>query len=175
MKYITLSTGEKYPISINQQEGATAQFLINSENILQIFLKNMSNNETRTMQSGILKAGFLYRNGVILWLFQFDDDKKPPLLTLEAPFDVRIIPSDILALPSIDDVNHQLTIQIHAVDEKNTLRVLRVVTMPNQLSLDFLSCVRKQLLYTNDKPVIAPWRHEKPSSLALQCHMHVVR
>lgn len=92
---VLLSRGEKYPLSIptNSTEGATADFLRTGGNRLLIILPGMDAKEEKALRTGIIKAGFLYQDGALLWLFQLYGDKGP-LLTLDAPFDVRLIPAD---------------------------------------------------------------------------------
>jgi hypothetical protein len=128
-----------------QQEGAAAQFLLQSGNILQIALPGMNAKEEKALRNGMIKAGLLYDSGAMLWLFQFYGDNGHPLLTFDAPYDIRLLPPDQRNLHSIENPEQRLTIEIHAIDERKILRGLRLVTMPPPLTLKFLSSAQDQL------------------------------
>jgi hypothetical protein len=142
---IGLKRGEPYPLPIAQEMGAAAQFLTQSGNILQIVLPDMDAKEQNALRSGMIKAGFLYEGGAMLFMFQFYGNDGKPLLTFDAPFDIRLLPPAERNLHSIDNAEQRLAIDIHAIDEKKILRALRLVTMPPDMTLKFLSAIQDQL------------------------------
>src|SRR5664279_3691762 len=143
---ITLTRGEPYPLPLEQGQGAAAQFLMQSGNILQIVLPGMDAKEQTALRSGMIKAGFLYESGSMLFLFQFyGAGAGKPLLTFDAPFDIRLYPENRRNLHNIDNAHQRLAIEIHAIDEKKILRALRLVAMPPDMTIKFLSAVQEQL------------------------------
>ena len=163
---IELRRGEPYPLPLEQGEGAAAQFLTQSGNVLQIVLPDMDSKEQNALRSGMIKAGLLYEGGAMLFLFQFyGAGAGKPLLTFDAPFDIRILSPKERNLHNIDNAEQRLAIEIHAIDEKKILRALRLVTMPPDMTLKFLSAVQEQLA-TIDKPgVMNQWLQHEPSEL----------
>jgi hypothetical protein len=162
-----LSRGQPYPLSIptNSTEGATAEFLRSGGNRLLIVLPGMDAKEEKALRSGIIKAGFLHEAGEILWLFQIYGDKGP-LLTLDAPFDARIIPREDLQLYSIDNVEQRLVVELHAIDEHKTIRALRALSMPNELTLAFLSAVQEQFCAVGESSAaLSKWLQYEPNEL----------
>lgn len=143
---IELRRGEPYPLPLEQGEGAAAQFLTKTGNILQIVLPGMDAKEQTALRSGMIKAGFLYEGGAMLFLFQFYGAGKP-LLTFDAPFDIRLYQENRRNLHNIDNAHQRLAIEIHAIDEKKILRALRLVTMPPDMTIKFLSAVQEQLAH----------------------------
>jgi len=100
-----------------------------SGNILQIVLPGMDGKEQNALRSGMIKAGFLYEGGSLLLLFQFfGAGAGKPLLAFDAPFDIRILPSNKRNLHNIENPEQRLAIEIHAIDEKKILRALRQLT-----------------------------------------------
>jgi hypothetical protein len=165
---LILSRGKPYPLPFpsNLHEGAAAQFLRPSANILQILLPNMSSKEEKAVRSGLIKAGLLYEAGTMLWLFQFYGDNGRPLLSFDAPFDVRILPADERNLHSIENAEQRLLIEIHLVDERKILRGIRVVTMPPALTLKFLASVQDQLVESRSgEGVMRKWQNSEPIEL----------
>jgi hypothetical protein len=75
-KFITLERGEPYPLAVVKSEGAGAQFLMQSGNILQIALPGMDSKQQNALRSGMIKAGFLYEGGSIVVTM-------PPAMTLK--------------------------------------------------------------------------------------------
>lgn len=144
---VLLLRGDRYPLSTpaNSNEGATADFLRASGNRLVVILPGMTSKEQRALRGGTIKAGFLYDSGALLWLFQLYGDKGP-LLTLDAPFDVRLIPADDRRLYDIENDQHRLLIDLHAIDEHKIIKVLRGLTMPPKMTVEFLSAVMDQSL-----------------------------
>lgn len=162
---IKLSRGEPYPMPLLQKEGAAAQFLTKTGNILQIVLPEMDSKESTALRSGMIKAGFLYESGSLLWLFQFYGQNGNPLITFDAPFDIRILPDNQRNLHNIDNAEQRLAIEIHAIDEHKILRALRLVTLPPALTLKFLSAVQEQLAAIDKPGVMAKWMQFQPREL----------
>ncbi|MEE7625459.1 hypothetical protein V3O24_04735 [Methylobacter sp. Wu8] len=165
MNMTILERGKPYPLPINRKEGAAAQFLLKSGSILQIILPGMSAKEQTALRSGMIKSGFLYNSGSMLFLFQFYGDQGKPLITFDAPFDARLIQDKDRELHNIDNAEHRLVIEIHAVDEKKTLRALRLVTLPPAMTLAFLSAVQEQLAATDKPGIMANWMQRQPDEL----------
>lgn len=162
---ITLSRGERYPMPILQSEGAAVQFLLKTGNMLQIVIPDMDAKEEAALRSGMIKAGMLYEGGAMLLLFQFYGNDGKPLLTFDAPFDIRLLPPNQRELHNIDNDRQRLAIEIHGVDDKLILRALRVVTMPPDMTIKFLSAVQDQLAAINKPGVMARWMQSQPHEL----------
>ena len=111
---ITLTHGEPYPLPLEQEQNAVAQFLTKTGNILQIVLPGMDAKEQNALRSGI-KSGFLYEGGALLLLFQFYGSNGR--ITFDAPFDIRRLSKDRRNLPNL---NHpqRLAIEVRCIDEK---------------------------------------------------------
>jgi hypothetical protein len=167
-EFINLSRGEYYPLPIEHGEGAAAQFLTKTGNILQIVLPGMHSKEQNALRSGMIKAGFLYESGSMLFLFQFYGSDGGPLITFDAPFDIRILPVDERNLHNIDNERQRLAIEIHAIDEKKILRALRVVTMPPDMTVKFLMAVQEQIAAIDKPGVMARWMQQEPNKLINQ-------
>ena len=166
---ITLTRGEHYPLPLLQKQGAAAQFLMKTGNILQIVLPDMDSKEQNALRSGMIKAGFLYEGGAMLLLFQFyGAGAGKPLLIFDAPFDIRLLSAARRNLHNIENPEQRLAIEIHAVDEKKILRALRVVTMPPAMTLKFLSAVQDQLAAIDKPGVMTRWMQQEPSDLIRQ-------
>lgn len=163
---INLARGEPYPMPILQKEGAAAQFLMTTGNVLQIVLPGMTSKEENALRSGMIKAGFMYEAGAMLLLFQFYSVDGKPCLTFDAPYDIRLLPADKRALHSIENIDQRLAIEVHIVDEKNIVRGLRLVTMPNAMTVSFLSAVQEQLVEskTGDRKM-TEWLNCEPREL----------
>lgn len=170
-----LSRNQVYPNPLAAQGGgAAAQFLNGEKNILQIFLPKMTHKEQTALNSGKMTAGFLYQSGALLWLFQSYDEDGQILLTFEAPFDVRLIPKENLNLPDIHNSHKRLVIEVHALDEQNILKVLRVVSLPPELTVKFYNAVLQQLCSEGNEKIMRQWLQAKPALLAQQADMRVV-
>jgi hypothetical protein len=140
-----------------------------SGNILQIVLPGMDAKKQNAIRSGMIKSGFLYEGGAMLLLFQFyGAGAGKPLITFDAPFDIRLLSKDKRNLHNIENPEQRLAIEIHAVDEKKILRALRVVTMPPDMTLKFLSAVQDQLAAINKPGVMAKWLQQEPHDLIKQ-------
>lgn len=168
---IALSVGKSYPLVISTIPGAAAQFLRDSGNILQIMLPDISAGELYALKKGRVKAGFLYENGDLLWLFTFYD-QTGAVLTLDAPFDIRLYPREAMRLPDIDSPAQRLTIEIHVIDEKRIIRALRLITMPHDLTLSFLSAVQDQLASAVSGISMARWLQNEPGQLTQFARMY---
>lgn len=162
---IKLARGEPYPLPMQHGEGAAAQFLLKTGNILQIVLPGMDAKEQTALRSGMIKAGILYRSGAMLLLFQFYGNNGKPLITLDAPFDIRLLPVDQRQLHSIDNADQRLAIEIHAVDENKIVRALRLVTMPPSMTVRFLSAVQDQLAAIGGSTIMATWLQQQSHDL----------
>ncbi len=173
--FTLLERGKPYLLPINHVEGAAAQFLTKTGNILQIVLPGMDSKKNNALRSGIIKAGFLYEGGSMLLLFQFyGPGAGKPFITFDAPFDIRILPVTERTLHNIDNPEQRLAIEIHAVDEKKILRALRVVTMPPAMTLKFLSAVQDQLTAIDKPGVMAKWLQIEPQDLINQTETWVL-
>ena len=167
--FTLLQRGEPYPLPIEQGQGAAAQFLLQSGNILQIVLPGMDSKEQNALRSGMIKSGFLYEGGAMLLLFQFyGAGAGKPLITFDAPFDIRLLSAAKRNLHNIENPEQRLAIEIHAVDEKKILRALRVVTMPPAMTLKFLSAVQEQLAAIDKPGVMTKWMQKQPEDLLKQ-------
>ena len=161
-----LKHGKPYPLPITKEIGAAAQFLTQSGNILQIVLPGMDAKEQNALRSGMIKAGFLYEGGAMLFLFQFYGvGAGKPLLTFDAPFDIRLYPEKERKLHNIYNTEQRLAIEIHAIDEKRIFRVLRLVTMPPDMTLKFLSAVQDQLAGIDKPGVMNQWQQHEPHEI----------
>jgi len=171
---INIAVGKPYPLPINastDEGGAAVQFLTKSGNTLQIVLPGMNKSEEQALKKGKMKAGFLYKNGDMLWLFRLYDRKNKPLLTLDAPFDIRILPLEQQALHSITNDQQRLVIDVHGIDENRIVRTLRAITLPNELTILFLSSVQKQLTSNKHNVAMPFWIKQHPESLTKKTKM----
>jgi hypothetical protein len=115
---IKLRRGEPYPLPLEQGEGAAAQFLTKTGNVLQIVLPDIDAKEQTALRFGMIKAGLLYEGGAMLFLFQFYGNNGKPLITFDAPFDIRLLSAAERNLHNTDNAEQRLAIEIHAIDEK---------------------------------------------------------
>jgi rRNA pseudouridine-1189 N-methylase Emg1 (Nep1/Mra1 family) len=72
-----------------------------------------------------------------------------------------------LALHDITNKHQRLAIEVHAVDN-NIVKVLKLVTMPNSLTLEFLSVVQEQLTTVADNFVMEKWMNPPIGELILK-------
>jgi hypothetical protein len=72
---------------------------------------------------------------------------------LDCPFDARLIPRPSLNLPDIKHGDTRLLIDLHIVSD-GIIRGLRGITLPPELTLEFLAAVQNQLA--------SPKRHLHP-------------
>lgn len=140
MNMIALSRGTAYPFPIRAVDGAAANFLTDTGNLLQIGMPNVARSEARAIRNEPMKAGFIVDGSLILWVFQFGT------LIFDAPFDARIVPTHARWLPDIENDHQRLAIDVHLVDTAtNILRGLRHVTLSPALTRRFLIAVQDQL------------------------------
>lgn len=145
MSFIKLSRGEQYPFPVRAYEGAAANFLTDSGNVLQIAMPNLVRTEARSIRNDPMKAGIIVDGPLILWVFQFG------AIVLDCPFDGRIIPTDARCLPDIENDRQRLSIEVHLVDTaSNILRGIRFLTLPPSLTRRFLMAVQDQLCDQRD-------------------------
>ncbi len=148
---ILLAVGGHYPFPFPGKAGATANFLVENGNTLQLCIPDLTSTETKALRKGKIEGGFIYEDGNILWVFKFYD-KQGVVFTFDAPFDARIIPRESLNLHDITNRKQRLVIDIHVFDQHKTIKVLRAVTMSPKLTLSFLEAVQNQLA----SPTIEP-------------------
>jgi hypothetical protein len=173
-QFTRLARGEPYPLPLVQTEGAVVLFLMKSGNFLQIVLPGMDAKEQNALRSGMIKAGFLYESGAMLFLFQFYGGDGKPLITFDAPFNIRILPVDERNLHNIDNERQRLAIEIHAVDGHKILRALRVVTMLPDMTVKFLSAVQEQIAAIDKHGVMSRWMNQQPDELINQCETWIL-
>jgi hypothetical protein len=169
-QFVILDCGTTYPLPLPaniEGGGAAAQFLNKNGSMLQIILPWMSTKEKIALRRGTIKSGLLYRNGAMLFLFQFYGDNGKPILTFDAPFDIRILPPAHRYLPNIDNAEQRLAIDLHGVDgNDHVLKALRLITMPPGLTIKFLSAVQDQLVETRSgNKEMEEWLLEQPETL----------
>ena len=166
MELITLVVGKPYPLKRNQTEGATANFLLKGGSYLQITLNGMDKTDSQVLWRGDIKAGFIYEDGALLFLFQFFGKDKKPYFTFDAPFDMRIIPADKRDLHSISNAEQRIAFEIHVIDENNICRGLRLITMPPDMTISFLSAVQEQLAtLSKGDASYKKWLQQEPRDL----------
>lgn len=171
MELTQLAVGRPYPFKLAPyHDGAATQFLLKGGNVLQILITKPSSDEIWSMKKGTIKAGFLYENSSLLWLFRFLDKKDKPVLDFDCPFDVRIIPRDDLALHSIENEKQRLAIEIHVVDEKHIVRALRLVTLSPKMTIDFLSAVQRQMASVQPSSEDNKWTNYSIDELNKVCN-----
>lgn len=134
-----------YPIPLQFEFGALSEFLSGGVNTLLIAMPGISDVEEFIISAGTLEGGVLSQGDSILLFWKFSHPDHPDLaLRFETPFDARRVTD--LTLPTITDSNSRLPITIHAVDSSNNLvRCLRLITMPNEMSIAFLEAVQDQI------------------------------
>lgn len=158
---IILSRNATYPFPVRALEGASAQFLAKSGNILQIAMPNIQRSEERLVRKGPMKAGFIHDGPLLVWVFTFGD------LIFDCPFDARLIPPAELNLPSVENDRQRLGIEVNLIDTATSrIRGLRYSTLTPQLTRAFLSAVQDQLADPRDlSPYLA--KHHRIPILAL--------
>jgi hypothetical protein len=134
------SIESEYPLIVDG-EGARANFLHESGNILVIAVPDISNKERMALKKNKIKCGLIIDQPVILFLFDVEGFGE-----IDAPFDSTLYKKTQLCLPDITNKEQRLLIDIHVVDyNTKILKVLRSVTMPPDLTLKFLSAVQDQI------------------------------
>jgi hypothetical protein len=171
-----LIRGNIYPLPIKTQEGASAQFLLKEGSFLQIVLPSMDAQEEKALRNGLCKVGILANNGAILFVFQFLDNQGHPVISLDCPFDARIIPKESLFLPDITKPLERLLFEVHGIDENKILRCLRGLTLSPKSTLDLFAAVQDQLASTNQQAeaiAMSKWAALEPFQLALLHDMEI--
>lgn len=140
--FMALSRGGKYPYPVATREGASAQFLMDDHDFLQVCMPDITRTEGTQIRKGTLKAGLIQDGPLILWLFQFGDE-----LIFECPFDARLVPPQRLRLPDVTNDRQRFCFDIHLVDmATNTIRGLRAITLSTGLTVKFFAAVQDQLV-----------------------------
>lgn len=133
------SVGSKYPFPILGQ-GARANFL-HSSNLLLVSLYDIDEKERLAFKKNQINCGLIIDQPVILFLFDFKGVGE-----LDSPFDATLYKKEELQFYDITNKEQRLLIDIHVVDLKTQiLKVLRAVTMPPELTVNFLSAVQDQI------------------------------
>lgn len=163
---ILLSTNEKYPtVFAPNSEGAQAEFLRSFGNKLVFVLPNISPEEITGFRLGEIRAGILVKNGAILFIWQIWHQGKT-IITFDSVFDAKLIPD--INLYDIPTESHRLAIEVHVIDSaNNVLKVIRLVSMPNEMTVEFLAAVQDQITGLQDGSAQnALWRTKQPYELA---------
>lgn len=138
---ITLERGKPYPLPCLNREGAAANFLGDSGNILQICLPGMTHSEEMVYRKKPVRAGVIVRLPVILLLFDYGG-----MDVLDCPYDIHLVPRDHIRLPDITNNRQRLMIESHIVDtESGLLRGLRSFTLSSKVTIAFLLAVQEQM------------------------------
>lgn len=144
MTATVLSVGKKYPLKIPAPEGAFAELLHSSGNILIIAMADITEYEEKVLRLGSIRFGFVTKGSAIMLLWQFYDDKGLLAFSFDSPFDALLV--DDIALHSIDNSEQRLTIEIHIVDSATKkIRGLRSITLAPESTVEFLSAVQDQI------------------------------
>lgn len=165
-KLILLSVNDKYPTEFTPySSGATAEFLRSFGNKLVFLLPNISHEEIYAFRVGEIRAGILVKNGAILFVWQVWHQGKT-IITFDSVFDSKLIPD--INLYDIPTENHRLAIEVHVIDSaNNVLRLIRLVSMPNEMTVEFLAAVQDQITGLQDgAPQNELWRTKQPYELA---------
>lgn len=151
-------------------EDVYADFLRPNGNRLLISIPDISDIQEKAILHGTRRAGILSKNGAILLIWQFKLNGKT-IITLDSPFDARKIPE----LEVYDEVkkNIRLYIDLILVDPyTNQTSIENTITMPPELTIEFLSEVKNQRKNSNyDKKQYQKWMSFQPEELAEQTHM----
>ncbi len=140
-----IAINSSYPFPIN--EGLTASFLSQSGNVLQLGLHDIDQQELLALKKHPIKCGIFVDQPVILLLFDFGAGGQ-----YDAPFDARLYTREQLNLLNIDNAEQRLAIEFHVVELKNnTIKVIRLFTLPPDLTVNFLAAVQEQLSKPLDK------------------------
>jgi len=136
---LKIAVNDLYPLHVS--EGMRVGFLAKEGNIMQIGLPGIDKQEQLAFKKGIIKCGLFVRQPVILWLFDFGEAGQ-----YDAPINAKLYDSEQLNLPNIEKSEQRLAIEMHVVDlNDNTLKALRLFTLPPELTIEFLSAVQDQL------------------------------
>lgn len=167
-----LCVGQPHPTKCPPRfNGAIAEFL-NGANTLILFASDLSKEEIHSLKKGKIKCGILSKNGAIMLLWRFTDKKGRPLLDYDTAFNSKLIPK--IQLHDIQNSNTRLVIEIHGIDSTTgILKVLRGITMSNELTIKFFSAVQDQLASSlNDNNQILEWERLQPMDLIEKTKMY---
>jgi hypothetical protein len=140
-QFIALGREVQYPYPVAGREGASAQFLMEGHDFLQVCMPGITRSEAMQIRKGRLKAGLIKDGPLILWLFQFGEE-----LIFECPFDARLIARQRLRLPEFTNDKQRYFFEVHLVDTAtNTIRGLRAITLSLGLTIKFFAAVQDQL------------------------------
>ncbi len=167
---IQLTVGQPYYRPLPTMEGAVVEFLeLDTPNSVLVACARYNARELKALITGDIKCTFLYKNGAILFVWQFMDEKGA-VLTFDCPFDAKAIQkaNGKLAYYDIDSPETRMLISIHIVDSANNLVVaLRSITMPPELTLKFLMSAQDALASPLDATnQINNWFKLQPVELA---------
>ncbi|MDG2841095.1 MULTISPECIES: hypothetical protein [Vibrio harveyi group] len=165
-KQVMLTVGQTYPMQVPVfGGGATAEFMRSFGNKLVVIMPGISEYEAEVFRRGNLNCGLLEKDGAILLLWEFRDGRSK-VVTLDSPFDARIIPDLTMDESSISESG--FSIDIHIVDSSNNMvKGLRRATMPIGLSRELMSAVKKQLRSKLDgEAQMNRWMQKEPYQLA---------
>lgn len=154
INFTKFARGESYPLPIRAREGAAANFLTDSGNLLQIAVPHLMRSEARSIRNDPMKAGIIVDGPLILWVFQFGT------IIFDCPFDARIIPTHERWLPNIENDRQRLGIDVHLVDTATmVVRGIRYVTLSPSLTRRFLLAVQDQLADQRSvEPCLTRWK-----------------
>lgn len=169
-----LSRGKPYPLEHPIPDVAVADFLRESGNRLLISLSDITSAEEQVFRYGVIKAGLLYQDGAMLWLFKFYDQDGKAYFVFDAPFDARLVPRTDLQLYSVDNPDLRLLIDLHVVDDQGILRAIRAITMSPSLTLQFLSAVQDQLSAIGGGQQMSKWMQLDSDQLAHHVSLEVL-
>lgn len=174
LEQVLVRVGEPYPLNVPTGEGAVSDFLRDVGNRLIVTMPNIDKREAKSFKKGSMTCGLLAKNGAILLLWQFFDEKGRKVTTLDSPFQSKIIPD--INLHNINSSVDRLLIDVHVVDTAtNLVKGLRAITMPPELTLKFLSAVQDQLAHHgNGEAQIQAWQRYQPEELTKTTAMYIM-
>jgi hypothetical protein len=154
-------------------EGAISDFLRPNNNRLLVAISDLSDSEVKALRKGQMRAGLLSKNGAILFLWQFSDKGKK-VLTIDSPFDARLIPD--IQLYNVETSETRLSVDVHIVDMATKIvRGLRTITMPPGLTIEFLAAVQDQLTdFKNGDEQLQKWMEKAPHELTNNTQMFLM-
>lgn len=169
-KFATIAVNQTYPFALPPGEGAVSDFLRPSSNRLLIVMPDISNAEAKAFRKGEMRGGLLAKNGALLFIWQFLVKGKP-VISLDSPFDARLIPD--VQLYNVDSKETRLAIDVHIVDSASKIiKGLRAISMPPGFSIEFLSAVQDQISSQNNgEQQLQQWMTYQPHELSKQTHM----
>jgi hypothetical protein len=170
-QFTSFVVNQPYPLPLPGIDGGIAEFLRKSGNLLLIVMPNITEEEAAVLKNGDMYGGLLKKDGEMLFIWQFFRNGKP-VITLDSPFNARIIPD--IQFFDIKNEETRLVIDIHIVDSaSNIIKGLRAITMPPELTLQFLSATQDQLAlpFDHNNKLLKQWMTIQPEALAKQIKM----